>query len=132
MIERLRESRSWQLVFVGALIIILPLIVDINNRLDIIRQMKQEESQLNQELQRLQAENQALQTQLEFVQSPKYTELWARTQARMTLPGEVAIVPLMDGKPVDVSTHTTEDEVWASPRLSPTQAWHDLFFGPSE
>ncbi len=132
MIERLRESHTWQLVFIGALIVIMPLMVDINNRLYVIRQMKQEKSRLEQELEQLEAKNQALQAQLEFVQSAAYTEFWARTQARMALPGEVAVVPISDGQSVDGSTHLADDGAWQTGALSPAQAWYDLFFGSGE
>jgi len=129
MIDRLRESRIWQIVFIGALIVVLPLVIDINNRLNTIYQMKQEKSRLNQELLQLQAENETLQAQLEFVQSPEYTELWARTQARMILPGQVAVIPLADKNPATKSPTIAGGWNRTPTDLSPTKAWRDLFFG---
>jgi cell division protein FtsB len=129
VIEKLRESRGWQILLIAVLILILPLMVDINRRMSVIRRMRQEEARLEKELAEMQAEHEALQAQLEFVATDAYLEQWARVEARMTQPGEVAIIPLM----VEPSEGAAPGSEGSSPHTdtpsSISEQWHHLFFG---
>jgi cell division protein FtsB len=130
MIQKLRESRGWQLLIIAGLILLMPLIVDINGRISVIRRMHQEQARLQQELADIQAEQEALQTQLDFVASDAYLEQWARVDARMTRPGEVAIIPA----PAHASEQTTpdlENDLFPAtdPPPSIPEQWRRLFFG---
>ena len=127
MIKKLQESKSWQLLLISALILLMPLLVDVNGRISVIRRMRQEETRLEQELTQAQAERDALQEQLEFVASDAYLEQWARVEARMTLPGQVVIIPLQTepGEPTQTGSFFTA----APPPLSIPEQWHRLFFG---
>ncbi len=95
MIEKFSESRGWQVLVILALVLIVPLTVDINNRISVIRGMRQKEGQLQHELATARKEHAGLEAQLEFVKSDTYLEWWARVEARMTRPGEVAFIPLL-------------------------------------
>jgi cell division protein FtsB len=128
MIEKLRESRSWQLFIITTLILIVPLLADINGRLSIMRRMRLEEVRLGQELSEAQAEHEALEAQLEWVTQEAYLEQWARVNARMSLPGEVAIIPF---SPQQVEQAASAVESNPSPEdTSPaiSEQWLRLFF----
>ena len=127
MIEKLRDSRGWQLLVITSLILVVPLMADINGRIGVLRRMHQQQTLLNQELARARAEQETLEKQLQFVTGDEYLEQWARIEARMTRPGEVAIIPLYQEQ--------TQPETSASGASSPTDAslstsqqWHRLFF----
>jgi cell division protein FtsB len=128
VIEKLSESRGWQLLLIAVLILILPLMVDINRRMGILRRMHQEEARLEKELVGVQAEHEVLQRQLEFVATDAYLEQWARVDARMTQPGEVSIIPLT----IEPSEGAEPGSEGDSPRTatSPSipEQWHRLFF----
>ena len=127
MIEKLHESRGWQFLLIAALILVVPLIADVNRRMGDIRRMHQKETELEQELTAVQAEQEALQEELEYVNSDAYIEEWARVEARMTLTDEVAIVPVMTEPP----QQTESAEGPAPPgdtSSSISQEWHSLFF----
>ena len=128
MIEKLRESRGWQLFIITALILIVPLMADINGRLGIMRRMRLEEVRLSQELSEEKAEHQALEAQLEWVGQEAYLEQWARVNAKMSLPGEVAIIPF---SPHQVEQAASALESNPSPEdTSPaiSEQWLHLFF----
>lgn len=127
MIEKLGRSKSWQFLLIIALILIVPLTVDINRRISVLRRMHQEEARLTQELTEAQSEQSELQAQLEYVNSDAYVEAWARVEARMTLPGETAFVPLIDW---EVETdQTLPSGAAAGSNLSIPQQWRRLFLG---
>ncbi len=127
MIKKLRESRGWQLLLISALILLMPLIVDVNGRISVIRRMRQEETRLEQELVQVQAEQDALQEQLEFVAGDAYLEQWARVEARMTKPGQVAIIPLT----AEQNTTPQADNFFSAVPSTPSipEQWRRLFFG---
>ena len=127
MIEKLHESRGWQFLLIAALILVVPLIADVNRRMGDIRRMHQKETELEQELTAVQAEQEALQEQLEYVNSDAYVEEWARVEARMTLTDEVAIVPV-----ITEPTQQTGSAEGPSPpgdtSSSISNEWRSLFF----
>ncbi len=63
-------------------------------QLSLAQQMRAEEKRLEHWVATEQARNDDLAEQLEYVRSDEYVECWARTEARMVRPGEVAVVPL--------------------------------------
>lgn len=127
MIEKLGRSKSWQFLLIIALILIVPLTVDINRRISVLRRMHQEEARLTQELTEAQDEQSELQAQLEYVNSDAYVEEWARVEARMTLPGETAFIPLT-GREVETD-QTPPAGAAADSNLSIPQQWRRLFLG---
>jgi cell division protein FtsB len=92
-------------------------------QLVLARQMRQEERRLEQLVAAEQARHDELVAQSEYVGSDEYVEHWARAEAKMARPGEVAVVVLTDsgaGSDVDVEpTPTPEPEArsfWATLR----------------
>ncbi len=126
MLTRLRTSVSWQFLFIVILIFLMPLTVDINERIRTLRRMRQEEARLNQAVAAAQDEHKALQEQLAYVSSEAYVEEWARIEARMVRPDEVGIVPLWTVQGASASEAGGETEADATLPLS--ARWHSLFF----
>ena len=109
-----------------ALIMLIPLLTGFNGRLAIIRQMHQEELQLTQAM----AEEQARRAELEelhaYVKSNAYVEYWARVEARMVRPGEVAVIPVaQEATPTPVPPTPSPN-----PPVSPPGEWWNVFFDP--
>ena len=127
MIEKLRDSRGWQVLIITSLILVVPLMADINGRIGVLRRMHQQEARLNKELAQAQAEQETLEKQLQFVTSDAYLEQWARIEARMTRPGEVAIIPLYQEQ-TQPETSASRATSSADASLSTSQQWHRLFF----
>jgi len=86
----LNSKRIW-LVMLALLAV--PLLVEFNNRLAVSRQLFEEESRLQREIENEQARLAFLQQFQTLVNSNAYVEWWARVKARMTQPGEIAVVP---------------------------------------
>jgi cell division protein FtsB len=128
VIEKLRESKSWQFLLIAALILVVPLIVDINQRVSDIHRKRQELARLDGDLAEVKAEHEALQEELEFVNSDAYLEQWARTDARMSRPGEVIIIPLPAGSSKQMDTELENDSSRTNDEPSIPEQWHRLFF----
>jgi cell division protein FtsB len=126
--EKLRDSRGWQLLIITSLILVVPLMADINGRIGILRRMHQQEARLNQELTQAQAEREALKARLQFVSGDEYLEQWARVEARMTQPGEVAIIPLYPESTQSETSASTTDSSPTDTSPSTSEQWHRLFF----
>lgn len=130
MIDKLRESPGRQVLLVIALITLMPLAIDINERLSTMRRMRKEEAQASQLLATAQAEQKTLQAQLDYVSSDAYLEQWARVEARMVQSGQVGIVPvwvdLTPGQDDVIQAESTSPPVDA-PASIPEQ-WRRLFF----
>ncbi|MES0340665.1 MAG: hypothetical protein ABUK15_11535, partial [Anaerolineales bacterium] len=46
MMDKLRESRSWQLLFITTLILLVALMADVSGRLSVLYRVNQKEAQL--------------------------------------------------------------------------------------
>jgi cell division protein FtsB len=80
------------------LIIVGGLAWGFGQQLMLAHQIQGEETQLEQEVATEQAKHDYLNEQLEYVQSDEYVEYWARTEARLTKLGEVAVVILTEAE----------------------------------
>jgi cell division protein FtsB len=126
--EKLRDSRGWQLLIITSLILVVPLMADINGRIGVLRRMHQQQTQLNQELTQAQADREALKARLQFVIGAEYLEQWARIEARMTQPGEVAVIPLYAESTQSETSASTADPSPVDTSPSASEQWHRLFF----
>ncbi len=115
-----------RLLWAGALIIIILLMMDFNNRLGEMLRLKDEHAQVSVRLTQLVATRQSLQTQIAYATSDVAVQEWARQEGHMALAGDVPIVPVAPPG----STPT--------PQVAPTavveqaanwQVWNALFFG---
>jgi cell division protein FtsB len=125
-----RSQVAVGVVVAVAVVVVGGLAWGFGQQLVLARQMRTEEKRLEQLVAAEQARHDELVAQSEYVRSDEYVEHWARVEARMTRPGEVAVVVLTDssaGPDVDVEpTPTPEPEgqsFWA--RL------HELILGLS-
>jgi cell division protein FtsB len=112
----------WQrLAPVLIVLVLVPVAIAFNARLATVRQMRQDESRLSQEVAAEQARQADLKLLQSYVASDAYVEHWARVEARMTKPGEVAVIPVAPtgaqpnaAPSAPVSTPSTiVDEWWA-------------------
>jgi cell division protein FtsB len=129
MIKKLSESRIWQLAMIIGLVIIVPLMIDINGRIGIIRRMRQRETSLQQEMAEAEQERAEIQAQLDALEEPAAVEEWARVEAHMTKPGEVAIIPIYSNA-TQPETPGQEETATAGAPLSISEQWYRLFFDP--
>jgi cell division protein FtsB len=89
------------------------------------RQMRVEEARLEQAVATKQAYHDELTAQLEYVQSDEYVEQWAREDARMARPGEVAVVVLDDADTATEADATPKST--ATPEPEPKSFWAELW-----
>jgi hypothetical protein len=131
MVGKLRDSRSWQLLIGTTLVLIVPLMLDLQGRMKLLRSMRSEESRLIQELAALRTEHESLQTRLELVVSEGFLDRWARVDLRLNKPGEVTVVPMHVAHPP--TTTTPLEEGGSSPATTPdnSERWYRLFFSDS-
>ena len=99
-------------------------------QLALARQMRMEEVRLEQAVAAGQARHDDLVAQLAYVQSDEYVEHWARGEAKMARPGEVAVVVLTDSseEPAADAQPTLSSESEAQPFW--IELW-ELVFAPS-
>jgi cell division protein FtsB len=128
MINRLRNSRGWQIALVTSVVLFAILVSDVSGRMSILRRMHQEKARLSQELALARTEHESLRADLRSVQSDRYLDEWARVEARLTRPGEVAIIPVMADQIQlpQFGLEPTPDEE-ENPVSNPDQ-WRRLFF----
>jgi hypothetical protein len=95
-----------------------------NARLATVRQMRQDEARSSQEVVAEQARQADLKLLRSYVASDAYVEHWARVEARMTKPGEVAVIPVA---PASAQLNATPSVPASAP---PTIAdeWWAVFF----
>jgi cell division protein FtsB len=113
-------------IVVIALIILVLLFLNFNQRMVLLSKLRGQQKQLTQEYAQLEATRFALQTEIAYAQSDDAVEEWARQEAGMVQEGDVPIVLLPPSDPVPTPTSQLEvviDEVkeW--------EIWWELFFG---
>lgn len=90
-----RGNPTWQRwAAVLILLMIVPVAISFNARLATIRQMRQDEARLKQAVATEQTRQANLKLLRSYVASDAYVEHWARVNARMTQPGQVAVIPI--------------------------------------
>jgi hypothetical protein len=90
--------------------------------------MRQEETRLQDEIAQAWAENKALKAQLASVTAPAFLEKWARVEGRMTLPSEVALIPISLPQKRGQQSSQGASEAFAPDPSSIPEQWHRLFF----
>jgi cell division protein FtsB len=128
MVEKISQSRGLQLLLIVTLILVVPLMVDINRRISVIRRMRQEQTRLEQEISTAWEDNAALKAEQAYVEMPAFLDRWARVDARMTLPGEVAIVPMSPRSASEMPTAPRQTGAGLTTARSISDEWHQLFF----
>ena len=129
---RSRVASSWQvrsfnsrsIWLVVLTLATLPLVVEFNTRLTVSRQLVEEEARLKREIEIEQHRATFLQTYEQYVRSDAYVERWARVNARMVKPGEIAVVPQT---PADRDRPVVSGNSVAAPRDYAGEWWAAFF-----
>lgn len=114
--------QRWAVVVV--LLVIVPVVIGFNARLATVRQLRQDEARLRQAVATEQLRQADLQSLRAYVASDAYVEHWARAQARMTRPGEVAVIPVA---PTSAQANSPEPTLASAP-ASILEEWWLVFF----
>ncbi len=128
---KLNRSQLATIVAIIAVLAAVGIIVwGFAQQLALARQLYAEEKHLEQAVATEQAHHEELTARLEYVKSDEYVEYWARTEARMAKPGEMAVVLVdnSDEEPV------AETEPAPSPEPEERSFWTELWelvFGPT-
>ncbi len=91
---------------VGAVLLSLPLLINIVGRMDAEARMQTEVTRVTQKLAADEAKLAGLTKALDYAKSDAFTERWARVSARWGRDGEVVVVPPTSGE----TTHLWWDE----------------------
>ncbi len=121
-VDRRTNIQRWAAALL--LVLLVPLGISFNARLSAIQQMRQDEARLKQEVAAEQARQAELATLRAYVSSDAYVEHWARVEARMARPGEVAVVPVAPASAASDSPAPPQAHVPASI----LDEWWTLFF----
>ena len=117
------SPRVWLIV---AALIALPFLAEFNARLTQSRELDAQQAALSTQINTENARHEALLKLQDWAKSDKYVEYWARS-ARMTKPGEVAVVPIAaQANPATSIARTTP--ISTTPN-DPLSEWWTAFFG---
>jgi len=115
--------RRWTAILV--VLMAIPLAWGFNARLATIRKMHQDEIRLKQAITDEEKRKADLESRLATVHSDEYAEHWARTEAKMSKPGEVTVVLVApNGSPPSPAV-----PVAARATTSILSEWWNVFFG---
>jgi cell division protein FtsB len=115
-----------RLLWAGALILFIVLMMDLNNRLGEMLRLKDEHTQVSARLTQLVATRQSLETQIAYATSDVAVQEWARQEGHMALAGDVPIVPIAPAG--STPTPGVAPTATAQPAVN-WQVWNALFFG---
>jgi len=113
-------------IVVIALIILVLLFLNFNQRMVLLSKLRGQQKQLTQEYAQLEATRFALQTEIAYAQSDDAVEEWARQEAGMVQEGDVPIVLLPPSDPIPTPTSQLEVVV---DEVKEWEIWWELFFG---
>lgn len=102
------------------------LVMDLNARLNALNLKNQQFDVKSTEVAYLEATVNALHTQIAYATSEVAVEEWAREKGKMTLPGDVLVIPL---PPKDMTPQPVVTEVATPEPLENWEVWRILFLG---
>ncbi|MCL4560024.1 MAG: septum formation initiator family protein [Chloroflexi bacterium] len=115
-----------RILWIGALIILVLLMMDFNNRMSELLRLNTQHDQISTEVADLVSTQQSLEAQIAYATSDVAVQEWARQEAHLAQPGDIPIVP------VAPPGSTPQPPVIAVPTAVPVnnwQVWQALFFG---
>ena len=115
-----------RILWAGALIVLILLMMDFNNRLGEMLRLKDERVQVSAHLTQLVSTQQSLETRIAYATSDVAVQEWARQEGHMALQGDVPIVPI--APPGSTPTPNAAQALTAQPAAN-WQVWNALFFG---
>jgi cell division protein FtsB len=130
--RRTGQFSGVQVMFAAILSIGLFLAIDFSGRITASQPLHEAYERVQQEIAVLEREQTALFEERDYVRSDAYVSIWARTEGRMILPGEVLVisVPAVEGvaaEAIDVEP-ITETVQTSAPPPPPWTIWWSLFF----
>ena len=120
---RLADKR---ILWAGALVILILLMMDLNTRLGEMLRLNQERDDVAAQVTQVVATQDELKTQIAYATSVVAVQAWARQEGRMIQPGDVPIVPVAPPQSV---TPTPEVVAPTAEPVQNWQVWEALFFG---
>ncbi|MGF1503760.1 MAG: hypothetical protein ACFB51_01285 [Anaerolineae bacterium] len=127
-----------QILLIPILIFGGMLILDFRQRVVEGQEKLVEQEALEAQIARLEAERLELEAQKTYFSSPAFVTDWAHSEGKMVRPGEVLVVPMIEGQPIDLPAlppmappSVDEPEQPAETDLSPLSVWWSLFFESS-
>jgi len=96
-----------QIMFAAILAVGLILAINFSTRLASSRPLQAYYDSVEAEIDALEEEQSTLIAELEFASSDAYVEQWARQEWKMVRPGEVLVIPLAVGTPVQATPEPT-------------------------
>ncbi len=132
--RRTGQFSGVQVMFAAILTIGLFLAIDFSGRITAGRPVQQAYEQVSAEIDTLRREQSALIRQRDYVRSDAYVSLWARTEGKLVLPGEILVIPVpsvANNAPTPEPSFAPQDVITAPPGPEPWLLWWALFFdGP--
>jgi len=115
-----------RLIVIIIVIILVFLLIDFNQRMVLLSNLRKQEKQLEQKYSQLEATRSSLEAELAHSASDEAVEEWAREEGSMVQEGDIPIILLPPSEPIvpDVTPQAiiVEDvQNW--------QIWQELFFG---
>ncbi|MCY3935140.1 MAG: septum formation initiator family protein [Chloroflexi bacterium] len=140
-LQRKQYLASLQLMFTIALTLGMLLAFQFAKRLSDSRPLLLEFEQTKAEVATLEAERDQLSEELAFIQTDAYVEIWARSEAKMLLPGETLVVPKLTAAEQAAEANQEQEAKLVSDAVIPAlaleepntiwQLWWQLFFSDS-
>ena len=123
MIKKILKDK--RVIIIALAIVLVFLLIDFNQRMGLLTRLRRQEKELNQRYAQLESTRAALEYALEYAQSDKAVERWAREDAMMIQEGDIPFVFLA---PSEIIPFEQEEESAIVEKIKPWQIWRELFF----
>jgi len=100
--------------------------MDFNNRMSTMLRLDKQEKALQTKMVQLQETYTALEARMEYAQSDKALEEWAREDAHLVKPGDEPLILIPEPGP---QLTPTPMPTQYAPQLQTWEVWRELFFG---
>lgn len=115
-----------RLIVIILVIILVFLLIDFNQRMVLLSNLRKQEKQLEQKYSQLEATRSSLEAELAHAGSDEAVEEWAREEGSMIQEGDIPIILLPPSEPV-VSESTPQVPIVDD--VEYWQIWQELFLG---
>ena len=112
---------------IAAVVLLVFLMMDFNNRMVRSLQLEKQEQQLNARLAALEQTKQRLEADIAYANSDRAVEEWAREEAKLIKEGDVPII--IRAQSSAAAAAPTPAPQAESPELSRLEIWKQLFWG---
>ncbi|MEN6556329.1 MAG: septum formation initiator family protein [Anaerolineaceae bacterium] len=112
---------------IAAVVLLVFLMMDFNNRMVRSLQLEKQEQQLNARIAALEQTKQRLEADIAYANSDRAVEEWAREEAKLIKEGDVPII-IRAQSSADAAAPTPAPQA-ENPELSRLEIWKQLFWG---